>query len=82
MQEFQMYIIIAILALMIFGMVVFFFKRNKQDQKFTRLGSLAFIFIIFGVLFGDSRWIAYSFFGIGIVLAVVDMVQKAKNNKK
>ena len=55
---------------------------GKQKQKtLTPLAGLAFAFIILGIIFGDSRLIWYSLMGIGVLLAVIDIVKKLKKKK-
>lgn len=78
----QIYIIIAIVVLAIIALFVFLISKNKKREKFTPLVGLAFGFILVGILFGDNQWLSYSFFGIAIVLSVIDMIIKLKKSKK
>lgn len=81
METSQIYVIIAIVALAILCAVIFFARKNKKRNQLTPLTGLAFGFIIAGILFADSgRW-TYSFFGVAIILAVIDMVMKMKKAK-
>ena len=81
MEASQLYIIITLLALVILGAVLFFTRKNKNRQKLTPLTGLAFGFIIVGIFIGDPQWLGYSFFGVAIVLAVIDIIIKKKPKK-
>tara|TARA_Y100000310_G_scaffold337938_1_gene426275 strand:+ start:7197 stop:7436 length:240 start_codon:yes stop_codon:yes gene_type:complete len=73
----QIYIIIAIVALAFIAL--FFVRKNKKKEKLTALTILAFGFIFAGILFSDgSRLIPYSLMGIGVVLAVIDIIIKLR----
>lgn len=74
------YIIMAIAALLIIALLVFFVRKNKKQQRLSPLASLAFLFVIAGIVFGDSRPIGYGLIGFGVVLAIIDMIKK--RNKK
>lgn len=78
MEASQIYILISILALLIIAIVIFLVKKNKKQKPLTPLEGFAFGFIIVGVVFGDSRLVGYSLIGIGILLAVIDIVIKSK----
>jgi len=69
----QMYIAVAIVVLMILALLVFVFSKNRKVTRLTPLASLAFGFILAGILFGDNRSIGYSLMGIGALLAIVDI---------
>jgi EamA domain-containing membrane protein RarD len=72
-----LYIVISIAVLLIIA-IIFFFVNKKKPEKLSKLASLSFIFVIAGVIFGDERLISYSLIGIGIILAVIDIVIKHK----
>jgi heme/copper-type cytochrome/quinol oxidase subunit 4 len=78
MDAFQIYIIISIAVLAIIAILVFFINKKKKEQGLTPLAKYAFIFVIAGILFGDNWMIGYSLLGIGIILAVIDIVMKLK----
>lgn len=69
----QGYIAMAIVVLMIIALLVFFVSRNRKETRLTPLASLAFGFILAGILFGDNRSIGYSLMGVGVLLAIVDI---------
>ena len=72
-----MYIAISIIILAIIALLVFFLGKNRE-KKLTPLTGIAFGFIIAGIAFGDDRLVGYSLMGIGIILAVIDMVLELK----
>jgi len=74
----QIYILVSIVVLAIIALLVFFLSKNKKDKKLTPLAGLAFGFILAGILFGDTRLVGYSLMGVGIVLAVIDIIIKLK----
>ncbi len=75
----EIYIAIAIVALIIVALLVFFVNKKKKGGKLTPLAGLAFAFIIAGIIFSDDRLISYSLLGIGIILAVVDIIKQRKS---
>jgi chromate transport protein ChrA len=73
-----MYIAISIIALLIIATLVFFVKKNKKQKRLSTLAGLSFVFVIVGIVFGDDRLIGYGLIGVGIILAVVDIIMKSK----
>jgi len=73
-----MYIAISIIALLIIAALAFFVKKNKKQKKLSTLAGLSFVFVIAGIVFGDDRLIGYGLIGVGIILAVVDIIMKSK----
>ena len=80
MDASQTYILIGIIVLLIIAVFVIFVKKGgkKKMKPLTPLAGFAFAFIIAGILFGDSRWLGYSLMGIGVVLAIIDIIMKRK----
>jgi hypothetical protein len=72
----QIYIFVAIVVLAIISFLVFIANRNKKKTRLTTLAGLAFGFVLAGIVFGENRLVGYGLMGVGVVLAVVDMVQK------
>ena len=77
----QIYIAISILVLAIIVFLVFFVKKNKKDKKLTPLAGLAFGFVLAGIIFGDDRLIGYSLIGVGVILAIIDIIKKKRVNR-
>jgi len=80
MNTSQIYIILSIVVLVIAAVLVFVVSRNKtgKDTTLTPLAGLAFGFILAGLFVGGSRFVGYGLLGIGVILAVIDMINKLK----
>lgn len=74
----QIYILISIVLLAIIAVLDYMISNNKKGKKLTLLTRLAFGFVLAGILLGSERLIGYSFLGVGVLLAVVDMIKKGK----
>ncbi len=81
METSQMYLLISILALLVIILVIFFVRKGK-GERISKLGSLGLIFVLAGIVFGDERLLGYSLMGIGILLAVLDIILKTKRIKR
>lgn len=77
MEASQIYIIIAIAALAVTALLLFVL-RGKRKKQLSPLTGLAFGFVLAGIIFGDGRLVGYVLMGIGIAIAVVDMILKRK----
>jgi len=77
----QIYILISIVVLAVI-MIVLALTRKKMQKPLSKLAAFAFSFVIAGIVFGDDRLISYSLMGIGVVLAVIDIVKKLKKEAK
>lgn len=71
----QAYIAVTIIVLMVIASLFFFGTRNRKEKRLTPLTGLAFGFILAGMFFGDSRLVGYGLMGIGVLLAVVDILR-------
>lgn len=80
MNSSQIYLGIAIAVFVILTILFFLTSRKEEKAVFTPLSGLSMGFILIGILFGDDRIIGYGLLGIGVVFAVVDMVQKLRKN--
>lgn len=73
------WILISMIILLILLFIIFLVnKKKKKPEKFSRLTLLAFIFVLAGIIFGESRLIGYSLMGIGVLFAIIDVVIKSK----
>jgi hypothetical protein len=79
MNAYQMYIAITIVVLALVTLLFYLGSRNKPSRGLTPLAGLAFAFILAGILFGSNRVIGYGLLGVGVILAVIDIVNKSKN---
>jgi hypothetical protein len=71
----QIYIVITIIVIAIILIVMLVVKKQKPEKKLTTLAALSFCFVIAGLFSGENRLIGYSLIGIGIILAVVDIMK-------
>ena len=72
------YILISIGALLVLAMLAYATGRSGRPERVTPLTALAFAFVLAGILFGDDRLIGYGLMGVGVVLALIDIVKKSK----
>ena len=75
----QIFIAVSIAVLACIALLVFFIGKSRKESRLTPLASLAFGFVLAGILFGDDRLIGYSLLGIGVILAVIDMLKRSKS---
>ena len=71
----ELHIAVLVIALMIIAILVF---KNKGRKQLSPLAGLAFAFVIAGIAFGDDRLIGYGLMGVGIILAVIDIIKSRK----
>ncbi|MDP3918389.1 MAG: hypothetical protein Q8Q35_00595 [Nanoarchaeota archaeon] len=76
----RLYIIMSIVILLIIGLIIFFLNKNKKDKKLTPLAGFALGCFLIGIFFIENRLVGYGFIGIGLVLAIIDII--LKNKKK
>jgi hypothetical protein len=74
------YIGIAIVSIaIIFGII---FLRAKQKPSESRrpstLALIGMLLVVFAIVAGENRWLGYSFIGLGVLLAVVDLIRNPK----
>ena len=72
------YIAISLAVLVVIAAMVYFVSRNRKEKNLSPLAGLAFGFIIAGLFFGQERWFGYGLLGIGVILAVVDILLKSR----
>ena len=82
METSQIYVLIAIVVLAIISILMFFVRKDKKQKPLTPLASLAFGFVIAGIVFGDNNLVGYSLMGFGVLLAIIDIIIKLKKRAK
>jgi len=80
MNPSQIYIAISVVVLAVVALLVFLVSKKRKGRKLTPLAGLAFGFILAGIIFGDDRLIGYSLIGVGVVLAITDIIRKLKSS--
>ncbi len=78
MNPSTIYVIVAILALAATAVLVFVAGRQASPRRLTPLAGLAFGLILAGLLFGENRWLGYGLLGLGVALAVGDMIYRLR----
>lgn len=72
------YIVVTIVILAVSGLWFLVVSENRKNDRLTPLAGLAFGCFIAGIVFGDGMPFGYIFIGLGIILALVDMLKKKK----
>jgi hypothetical protein len=72
------YIAVSIAVLAIVSILILFASRGKREKRLTPLAGLAFGLILAGIFFGDDRLIGYSLLGVGVALAIVDILYRLR----
>lgn len=73
------YLYIGIGAFILIILFIVFLARGEKFQKLSRLSTLAFMMVICAIVFSDAgRIVSYSFFGLGIVISILDIVNRSK----
>ena len=80
MNTSQIYIAVSIVVLAAIALLVIFLGKSKKENRLTPLAGLAFGFILAGIIFGDNRAIGYSLLGIGVIISVIDIFIKLKED--
>lgn len=71
-------IFVAAVIIVLFFVMFFIGNKNSKTKRLSILSSIAFVFIIAGIVFRENRIISYSLFVIGIILSAVDAYIKSK----
>ncbi len=56
-------------------------EKGRLRRKPSNLAMLGMTLVILGIIFGEQRWIGYSFIGLGMLLSVIDIVKDLKEPK-
>jgi hypothetical protein len=81
MEPSIIFLSVTIAALAVIAILVFAIRRHHGANRLSPLAGVAFGCVLSGLLTGDDRLIGYSLIGIGIILAVIDIVRKQKLHK-
>jgi uncharacterized membrane protein YjgN (DUF898 family) len=72
------FIIVSIVVLAVIAVLVFLIRGKRAQNRITPLAGVAFAFVLAGILFGEDRLIGYGLMGIGVVLAVADILNRSR----
>ncbi len=73
------YIALSIGALAVVVVLAFLLGKRREANQLTTLASLAFSSILAGIIFGENRLVGYSLMGVGLILAVIDIVNRSRS---
>lgn len=76
------YVAIVIGVLAVLAILLLVVGRGGGTRRLTPLAGLALACVVCGIVFGEERVVGYAFFGIGIVLAVVDAVRRTREGHR
>jgi hypothetical protein len=74
----QIYVATSILALLIIVVMLLLTTRSRREGRLRPLTVLAFACVVAGLIFGENRLLGYSLFGVGVLLAVIDMIARLR----
>jgi len=72
------FIVISIAVLAVVAILVFI-RGRKAANRITPLASLALAFVLGGIFFGEDRLVGYGLMGIGVILAVADILNRSRS---
>ena len=75
---YPLYISIALVVLLAVAPILLYMRATRGHPKLTPNAGLAFGLLVAGIVFGENRWLGYGLIGAGVVLAVVDTVNKLR----
>ncbi len=73
--------IVYALVLLAIIFVMLMIKRKELPQRMSKLESLAFVLIIIGLFLAENRLLGYSLLGAGVILALLDILDKSRKSK-
>ena len=77
------YLYIGIVALILVVLLLISMMKRKQFRKPSNLVTLAMTLVVFGIIFSDAgRLISYSFFGVAVLLSIIDIIRIHKNKER
>jgi hypothetical protein len=82
MNASQLYVLIALIALVAIAAVGFFLHKDVKAPRLTLFARLALVCVLAGILFGENRWLGYGLLGVGIVLALIDIINKSRHQPR
>jgi predicted permease len=72
------YFFIALSATILLVIFILAVLMQKKGKKMTPRTGLAFGFIISGTIFGGNQLVGYGLIGVGLAIAVADIIIKLK----
>jgi hypothetical protein len=75
MSSSSVYVLISIATLAVVAVMVIFVWGRGRQVRLTRPAALAFALVVAGIVLGESRLIGYGLMGVGVFVAVIDMLR-------
>ncbi len=66
----EVYLVAALVVLAIIVLLIFWVRR--KEYRISPLLSLAFAFVVAGIIFGQNRLVGYGLMVVGVILAVIE----------
>ena len=76
------YVAIVIGVLAVLAVLLLVMGRGAGTRRLTPLAGVALACVVCGIVFGEQRVVGYAFFGIGILLAIVDAVRRTREGHR
>lgn len=80
MNASHIYMMIVLAALGIIVLVLFWIRGQAQDTRLSPLAGLAFGLVLAGLFFAEHRLVGYGLMGAGLLLAVVDIINRSRKH--
>jgi hypothetical protein len=80
METAQINILLVVAGLAIIILILLLLSQKDENKKLSFLSGLAFAFIIAGMIFGENKLLGYGLIGTGIILSIIDIVNKSRKN--
>jgi formate hydrogenlyase subunit 3/multisubunit Na+/H+ antiporter MnhD subunit len=68
------YFTIAIIVLVLIAALFLLANRKRKTKRLSSLAGLAFAFVLAGIFFGEYRLVGYGLMGVGVLLALIDII--------
>ena len=75
------YILITLAVLAFTAFIEFLVNPGKKSVRLSPMSALAFAFVVSGAFFSEKQWLGYSLMGIGVLLAIIDIIRKYRRSK-
>ncbi|HET6847075.1 MAG TPA: hypothetical protein VFH29_09590 [Anaerolineales bacterium] len=72
------YIGIVVGALVILGMLAYASVKSGRPSRLTPMAALAFVLVLAGIVLGQQHLLGYGLIALGVILALIDILQKSR----
>ena len=74
----QVFVLASIVVLALVAVIVLFVRSDRRENRLTPLAGLALACVVAGIVFGADRLVGYGLFGLGVVIAVLDVLNRSR----